>query len=122
MITKNKNRNVYLFFALFLSQVLCLVVFFYFYYQTLQSTYFVLKEKSPFQVVHLGDHTTITSFATVVTALYRFNESKHTSQSYDIWSQILIKSIGVPLVAFLDNETAQSFIPQCILNNITGQK
>ena len=80
-----------------------------------------LKEAdSRVQVVHLGKQNGAKSFITVVTALFLFNKSKHSNSSYDNWSHTMIKSIGVPMVAFVDNKTAPIFIQRCISNNITG--
>jgi len=77
------------------------------------------SEYSIYEIKHLGNPKHI-SLTTVVTTLFRFSKSKHASDAYDEWSKTMIKSMGAPIVAFIDYNWANKFIERCKLNNITG--
>ena len=75
--------------------------------------------ESEYKIVILGDEQR-TSYITVVTTLFLFGRSKHSKNQYGAWSNTMLKSLGAPIVAFIDFNWEQKFIERCRENNITG--
>ena len=67
------------------------------------------KEDKNYEVTYIGDQQQ-TSFTTVVTVLFQFNKSKHSSGDYDKWSSTMLSSLSGPFVAFVDYEWAPNLI------------
>lgn len=74
---------------------------------------------SNYKIVYLGNQQR-TSYSTVVTTLFLFGKSKHSSSNYDEWSNTMIKSLGVPIVAFIDFNWEKSFLERAKQYNLTG--
>ena len=74
---------------------------------------------SDYKVVYLGNQQ-ITSYTTVVTTLFQFGKSKHSSGDYDVWSTTMIKSLGAPIVAFIDFNWEKKFLERAKEFNLTG--
>ena len=72
-----------------------------------------------FKIVYLGDQQH-TSYITVITTLFYFGKCKHTNRDYDKWSKTMIKSMGVPIVAFIDFNWEKKFLERSKKYNITG--
>lgn len=60
------------------------------------------------------------SYTTVITVLFNFKKSKHKHNEYEKWSEKMLKSIGAPFVAFVDNFWAERFIKHSKNFNLTG--
>lgn len=75
---------------------------------------------SNYKIVYLGNQQH-TSYSTVVTTLFFFGKSKHSSSNYDAWSNTMIKSLGVPFVAFIDFYWEKSFLERAKQYNLTGK-
>lgn len=70
---------------------------------------------------YIGNQS-IESFGTVITILFHFNKSKHKSDEYEKWSEAMIKSIGAPMVAYVDDFWANKLIKLCIKQNLIGNR
>lgn len=75
---------------------------------------------SNYKIVYLGNQQR-TSYSTVVTTLFLFGKSKHSSSNYDEWSNTMIKSLGAPIVAFIDFNWEKSFLERAKQYNVTGK-
>lgn len=72
-----------------------------------------------YKIVYLGDQGR-TYNTTVIFTLFHFEKSKHPFTHYDRWSNRFIKSIGAPIVAFIDYYWEKKIIKRCQKYNITG--
>lgn len=72
-----------------------------------------------YKIVYFGDQRRI-SYTTIVTTLFLFEKSKHSSKEYNIWTNAMLKSLGVPIVAFVDYNWEKTFLERSKQNNLTG--
>lgn len=75
-----------------------------------------------YEVIYIADRKPKPYFTTVVTTLFHFERSKHPDKSYENWSETLLASISVPLIAYVDTYWADKFIQKCNKYNVTGDK
>lgn len=76
-----------------------------------------------YEVIYIaGDRKPKRYFTTVVTTLFHFERSKHQDKNYEKWSETLLASISVPLIAYVDTFWADKFIQKCNKYNVTGNK
>lgn len=71
-------------------------------------------------IYYIGNQS-LESFTTVITTLFDLKKSKHKQNEYDKWSETMLKSMGAPLVAYVDNFWAEKFIKRCNELNLTGK-
>ena len=75
-----------------------------------------------YEIKYIGNRKPKPYFTTVVTTLFHFERSKHPDTSYEKWSETLLASISVPLIAYVDTYWADKFIQKCNKYNVTGNK
>ena len=75
-----------------------------------------------YEIIYIGNRKPKPYFTTVVTTLFHFERSKHPDISYEKWSETLLASIYVPLIAYVDTYWAEKFIQKCNKYNVTGDK
>lgn len=69
-----------------------------------------------------GNSTTNgTSFVTVVTCMFRSGRETHSRENFEKWSTTMIKSMGSPLVAFVDVAWADLFATRLSQANLSGE-
>ena len=77
------------------------------------------RTKSKTKMVRIGKDNT-ESNVTIVTMLIKIPKSKHSNEDYKKWSSIMIDSLGVPFVAYVDEYWSESFIKRCRERNLNG--
>lgn len=81
------------------------------------------KNNNIYEIVKLGDENrTNTSYVTLVFAQFKFKKSKHSIESYENWSDVMMKSFGSPFVAFVDYNWSEKFIKKIQELNLTGRE
>lgn len=73
-----------------------------------------------YKIIYFGNQQRY-SYSTVVTTLFLFKKSKHTIINYETWSTTMIKSLGVPIVAFIDYNWEKSILKKAKKYNLTGK-
>lgn len=74
---------------------------------------------SVLEIKYIGNQSR-ESFTTVLSTLFYFKKSKHNPRKYKEWSNKMLKSLGAPLIMYVDSYWADYVITKCIENNITG--
>ena len=80
------------------------------------------KPIEPYKVIYIADRKSKRYYTTVVTTLFRFNKSKHSDEKYEKWSDTLLASVSVPLIAYVDTYWADKIIKKYNKYNVTGEK
>ena len=71
------------------------------------------------KVIYVGDRHRI-SHTTVLTTMYYFGKSKHSKKDYEKWSGTMTRSIGAPIVAYIDTKVEEKMIKRFRDYNLTG--
>ena len=104
---------------------ICLIIFVVnlFFLADFKSKYDNESNLCPFikyKTVYLGDQNR-TSYTTIVTTLFIFSiNKKRSNSSYYEWSGRMIKSLGAPVVAYIDYSLEEVFTKRFQKSNLTG--
>lgn len=71
------------------------------------------------KIIYFGDRQRI-SYTTVLTTMYYFGKSKHSKKDYEKWSGTMTRSIGAPIVAYIDTKVEEKMIKRFRDYNLTG--
>ena len=71
------------------------------------------------RIIYFGDRQRI-SYTTVLTTMYFFGKSKHSKKDYEKWSGTMTRSIGAPIVAYIDTKVEEKMIKRFRDYNLTG--
>jgi hypothetical protein len=115
-----KARNYYI--IALLAILIILIKFEYdsrvFYVNLINNNEKEIKET--YKITYLG-YQRQSSYTTVVTVLFQFGKSKHSSDDYEKWSSTMISSLSGPVIAFVDYKWEQKFIDKFTKSNTTCQ-
>lgn len=100
--------------------IISIVIIVYFSFINDQQNFPILKEVKPIRIIKIGDMNT-TSFTTLVTVMFNVKKSKHKYEEYEKCFKTMIKSIKVPLIAFVDTKWQENFVDHSRKYNLTGK-
>lgn len=104
--------------------VYALSVVFY-HYETIWTNSLKIKSKktsvNKYEIKYFGEQNQ-TSYVTLVTSLFQPDKSKHSPRDYEKWTDTMLKSIGSPIVAFVDVQWSDFVVRQFTANNLTGKQ
>lgn len=72
-----------------------------------------------YKVFRVGNQSNFSNI-TIMTSMFRFHKSKHTTEDYIKWSSTMFDSIGSPLVAYVDQYWSKRVIILCQRKNLTA--
>ena len=73
-----------------------------------------------YKSVYFGDESTVNN-TTIVTNMFFIGTSKHSNSDYIEWLRIMIRSIGSPIVAYIDTKSEKTFVEEFQKYNKTGE-